>query len=148
MKLLSTNKMAALSLLLCTALFGLQCSGPQHKEKEGTTDQSTSRTSIDWEGTYKGVLPCADCPGMPTTLKLYRDNTFELEQSYLERDVKPLISKGKFSWAGDGKEITLLDGATHYRLQVGENHLYFLDNEGNRIKGNLEDYYTLTKELP
>ncbi|HSH50375.1 MAG TPA: copper resistance protein NlpE N-terminal domain-containing protein, partial [Bacteroidales bacterium] len=29
-------------------------------------DMHTSEISLDWQGTYKGVLPCADCPGIET----------------------------------------------------------------------------------
>ncbi len=36
--------------------------------------------------TYKGTLPCADCPGIDATLVLYQDNTFSQTYIYRERD--------------------------------------------------------------
>jgi hypothetical protein len=39
----------------------------------------TSRTSLDWPGTYTGVLPCADCEGIETTITLSVDLTYAHE---------------------------------------------------------------------
>ena len=34
-------------------------------------------------GTYEGTLPCADCSGIRTTLKINSDTTYELRIEYL-----------------------------------------------------------------
>ena len=36
----------------------------------GADAAHNSRNALDWAGTYEGVLPCADCPGIQTRLSL------------------------------------------------------------------------------
>jgi len=44
---------------------------------------------------------------------------------------------------GKGSKITLSDGSKYL---VGENQLFMLDNEGNRISGELAEHYILKKK--
>jgi len=55
-------------------------------------------------GTYEGILPCADCPGLQTLITFNSDSTFYMEETYLERSDKPIITNG--TWALDGDIIT------------------------------------------
>jgi uncharacterized lipoprotein NlpE involved in copper resistance len=41
-------------------------------------EMHNSRISLDWAGTYEGVLPCADCPGTKTRLTLNQDGSYLL----------------------------------------------------------------------
>lgn len=100
-----------------------------------------SRNSVDWAGTYQGTLPCADCPGISTTVMLDQDGDYTLITSYLERGDSVYTETGKFTWDDAGSQITLDDR----RFQVGENRLIQLDTEGNRITGNLAEHYILQK---
>jgi uncharacterized lipoprotein NlpE involved in copper resistance len=50
-----------------------------------TPDMHNSRNSLDWAGSYEGVLPCADCPGIKTRLVLSPDGQFELSTQYMDR---------------------------------------------------------------
>ena len=36
-------------------------------------------------GTYEGVLPAADCPGIKTVLTINADSTYQLRQDYIDR---------------------------------------------------------------
>ncbi|HMO62405.1 MAG TPA: copper resistance protein NlpE [Ferruginibacter sp.] len=108
-----------------------------------------SRTSVDWPGTYKGTLPCADCQGIETTLTIDTALNYTLTQLYLGKSTKPFEQKGSFSWNGAGGIITL-SGISNAPSQylVGENVLVQLDLEGNRISGELADKYRLQKLNP
>ncbi|GGD94473.1 copper resistance protein NlpE [Planktosalinus lacus] len=44
-------------------------------EMEQAPDISTSENSLDWHGTYQGILPCADCEGIQTEVTLHDNNT-------------------------------------------------------------------------
>ena len=58
-----------------------------------------ARTSLDWAGTYKGKLPCADCEGIETELMLHSDNTYMLSTTYLgKKDAAGINSNGKWRW--------------------------------------------------
>ena len=53
-------------------------------------------TSVDWDGTYFGILPCADCNGIQTILTLNKNLTYEIQMKYLGKDEKVFESKGTF----------------------------------------------------
>ena len=90
-----------------------------------------SRNSLDWAGTYSGVVPCADCEGIRTTVTLNADGTFERELVYLGRSAGPLRDAGRFTWNEAGSVVTLVppEGTTQM-YQVGENRLFHLDQAG------------------
>lgn len=111
-----------------------------------TTDMHTSETSLDWAGTYTGVMPCADCEGIETVLTLNQDDTYTLEMTYLGKNVDPFAEKGTFKWSDDGGKITLVnDEGSHTQFLVGENFVTQLDGDGNLITGEMADKFTLKK---
>ncbi|WP_026473288.1 copper resistance protein NlpE [Alkaliflexus imshenetskii] len=109
-------------------------------------DMHNSRTSLDWAGTYVGLLPCASCSGILTELTLGYDETFILRQTWqgAETELTDVVS-GTFSWNDAGSAITLnnVDGMPGHYF-VGEGYLLHLDADGNRIQGELADHYRLT----
>jgi uncharacterized lipoprotein NlpE involved in copper resistance len=115
---------------------------------ESPPDMHTSRIALDWAGTYKGVLPCADCEGILTELEIREDMTYRIRTVYLGRDDAVFRRSGGFSWMEDGSRILLDDdgsgGGGEYYL-VGEGRLFVLDTRGQRIHGDLEEHYILEK---
>lgn len=88
---------------------------------------------------FKGVLPCADCPGIETELflrhqGLYADpGTYVLKQIYLDRNSKPYITQG--TWVilrGDVTDPT----ATVYQLNPGhpEKSVYYLRLNSDELR--------------
>lgn len=132
-----------LSLLFC----GCQSNGiVQDAPKQPAAIADNSRTSVDWPGVYRGTLPCADCPGIDTKVTLRADQTFRIEMVYIDRNVKPFIQDGSFSWYPDGLRIQCVDRKGGRQLfQVGENQLFQLDGDGNRITGEIADRFVLRK---
>jgi len=104
-----------------------------------------SMTSVDWPGTYQGVLPYADCEGIKIQIVLNKDLSYILETQYLGKDENTIQSKGTFKWDENGGKITL-ENTEKQIYQVGENKLFHLDKDGNRITGNLENNYIIKKE--
>jgi len=102
-----------------------------------------SRNAVDWAGTYQGTLPCADCPGIRYTITLKGDDTYLLTTRYLEKGDSVFTESGSFAWDKNGGKITLADRGE--KFQVGENRLFHLDMEGNRMTGELAEHYVLTK---
>ncbi|WP_158859013.1 copper resistance protein NlpE N-terminal domain-containing protein [Lunatibacter salilacus] len=106
----------------------------------------TSELSLDWAGSYTGIVPCADCEGIATTIQLAQDRTYRMSTIYQGKSEEPFVQEGTFSWNAQGNKITLNgieNGADQYL--VGENILFQLDLEGNRITGNLAENYQLRK---
>lgn len=145
----------SLCYIALLALFTTACSEAPKEETAVNTAQAqteapksvpvgdTSQNSLDWAGSYEGVLPCASCEGMQTLITLQADNSFVQETVYLGKDEKILKLMGKVIWDELGQKITLEDGTQYL---VGENQLIMLDTEGKRITGELAANYVLKKK--
>lgn len=111
------------------------------------TDKHNSMIALDWNGVYKGTIPCADCEGIETILTLNTDLTYILFTNYLGRnDALEEEKKGSFTWNETGSTITLsnvTDRPNQYK--VGENRIWHLDINGDMNTGELENHYILTK---
>ena len=118
-------------------------------QEPGYDEAHTSRNSLDWEGTYTGVLPSDDCEGIDTSISLDKDQTYLLKLRYLgtlEKESKEFISEGKFTWDENGNNITLegaKDGSRKFK--VGENYLMPLDKNAIEIEGIPGNNYKLIK---
>ena len=102
----------------------------------------TSQNSIDWEGEYKGIMPCEDCDGVETALMLNFDYTFTQSVTYIGKG-GPYLTKGTFSCDETGFIGTLKfeDGSLAQYL-VGEGTISLLDMDGSPLEG---DEYVLRK---
>lgn len=110
-------------------------------------DTHNSQNSIDWQGTYKGITPCADCEGIETEITLNENLSYVMKTKYLGKgDGKIFEEKGNFVWDKSGGSITLKglkDRLSNYK--VGENRLIQLDMNGTIISGALAEKYVLAK---
>jgi len=114
-----------------------------------TIQVHSSMNSLDWEGVYTGILPCADCEGIKTRVKLSKDLTYLIETEYLGKSSEAQQERGTFSWNRSGNTIILNiqnKNATPSFYKVAENQLIQLDLKGNPITGDLSDKYTLKKK--
>jgi heat shock protein HslJ len=89
-----------------------------------------SRNAVDWAGTYEGVTPCADCPGIRMRLSLQDDGRFALSTQYLDRQVAPQTVLGPFNWNATGDTVTLEGDGGGRQFRVGEGRLLLLDHDG------------------
>ena len=111
------------------------------------TTADNAQTSLDYEGIYYGTLPCANCEGIKTTIYINGDNTYKMVSVYSgKNDVQKVT--GTFSWNKMGNTIQLKSNKNSEVTQffVGENTLTKLDQQGNKITGNLAANYVLSKE--
>jgi uncharacterized lipoprotein NlpE involved in copper resistance len=123
----------------CAAMKGFTCAQPQ-------PFPDNSAVSLDWQGTYRGTVPCADCEGIETSITLNHDLTYTVKTKYLGKDEKVFEQRGTFAWNEAGSAIVLDDASGDpNRYLVGENALFQLDGEGNRITGDLAEKYVLRK---
>ncbi|TYB78544.1 copper resistance protein NlpE N-terminal domain-containing protein [Bizionia myxarmorum] len=114
-------------------------------DPEAKPDMNTSQTSLEWKGTYSGTLPCADCEGIKTTIKLNDDMSYEAIAEYLGKKEGTFQTRGYYKWKDDGQHILLSDdNETTY--MVGENKLTQLDSSGNMVTGELAEMYILKKK--
>lgn len=114
----------------------------QERQKE-VVDGHTSQISLDWPGTYQGVIPCADCPGIEMTVSLSEDHKIEIKSVYQSKETE-LIEDSEFEWLDDGSRIySEIDGQKYF-FKIEENQIVYLDQEGNKVNSDLN--YTLKKQ--
>lgn len=107
-----------------------------------------SRNSLDWAGTYQGVVPCADCEGIYTSVTLFNSGKYTRTVTYLGREEKGTTDNGDFVWNDTGSIVTLHSkNGNNQMYQVGENVLYHIDRQGKRIDGDLAEKYILKKNV-
>lgn len=97
-------------------------------------------------GTYEGILPCADCEGIKTSLTLDAGGSYTVEREYLGKaDRKPSRNEGR--WQADTVGVTLLgntaDDNTRYRATDART-LTMLGRDGRDIESKLN--YSLVKK--
>lgn len=116
---------------------------------DASRNEHNSRTSLDWDGIYRGVLPCGDCDGIHTTLALNKDLTYKVITKHAGKGDDAVEHSGTFGWNEEGSAIELNELGSDdipNRYFVGENTLTLLDKDGKRITGESADPYVLSKE--
>lgn len=137
-----------LAFLACNNNAGSDEAEIVQDEIKALPDDHTSQSSLDYAGTYKGTLPCADCEGIEVELTIDMDSTYALNSKYLGKgDDKGNTKQGTYKWI-DGGTIELEDldtGAGPTKYKVGEGQIWQLDLQGNKVEGSLADKYILKK---
>ncbi|MFC3717502.1 copper resistance protein NlpE [Luteimonas soli] len=93
-------------------------------------------------GSFEGTLPCADCPGIDSTLTLNADGTYSLHDAYRESDGATNDVTGTWTVEEAGKRIRLdpnskQDQDRLYEV-VSDDELRMLDIDGNPIESGLD----------
>ena len=123
------------------------------KKQEGTIpmdsttvqiDHHNAKISLDYIGTYKGSLPCADCEAIETTISLTEDS-YVKEIVYKGKSKEVFKETGTYTWNEAGNTITLSGSAAPNQYFVGENVLFHLDVDEKRIEGDLASKYKLSR---
>ncbi len=162
------------SLALSMCILTTSCQQKRSIEKSDTTEDSAVPAVVanDFNSVmnnptseifvYEGTLPCADCKGVKTTLKLtYGDGTmeqhrFELTRVYEGKSEKSIVIKGNFNdERGFEKDIDAtvfilnwdkneMEQEYFVRYSSEPNIVYQLDKNKQRIKSKLN--YALIKK--
>ncbi|WP_017257497.1 copper resistance protein NlpE N-terminal domain-containing protein [Pedobacter arcticus] len=136
--------------ILVLSIFALSVGVTACKSTQNIADNAhNSKNSLDWQGVYTGVTPCADCEGIQTILRIDTNNNYQLETSYLGKVTKPFIEKGTFSWDKSGGRIKLdnsVEATSPSYYLVGENQLIQLNSDGKPVMSELASKYILKKE--
>jgi len=140
--------MVTACLLLLAACGGQEANTtPEPAPAQNPTTADNSRTNLDWASTYSGIVPSADSEGIATSLTLEPSGEYSMKTQYLGKSTEVYTTTGVLEWEADGNRIRLkgVDGAVA-RYHVGEGQLFQLDQQGERITGELAANYILRKE--
>ncbi|MGE4322957.1 MAG: copper resistance protein NlpE N-terminal domain-containing protein [Sphingobium sp.] len=136
----------ALSLLVGAALSLSGCATPSGGSSAESPDPAhNASNSLDWAGTYRGMLPCADCEGIDTVVILQSDGTYRSQSRYVGRDEKVFTEQGRFAWNAAGNTVTLAADQP-VRYFVGENRLTRLAPDGSPVTGPMAALYVLARQ--
>jgi len=113
------------------------------KNKKDIADNG--QNALNWVGQYQGDLPCADCPGILTSLELKEDGSYTLRYRYQDRSDSVYTERGRIRWGKNDQQITLegKEKPNKYRLEDGA--LRQLDLKGNIIEGELAERFLLKR---
>lgn len=139
------KRILTLSLFL-TALSGYN---PAFAETgKADTDAHHGHKSLDWPGIYKGLLPCADCYGIKTSLALNKNNTYIMIYQYAGKSPRDYVEKGKFTWGEKENTIILTPrkGNAVRQYLIGNDTLTELDKDGNLVSGEQASRYVLRRQ--
>jgi len=119
-------------------------------EPDASAASTAAQPAAQWSGRYYGMLPCASCEGIETTLVLKDDGSYQLTETYKQRQPFTEETAGRFTWHKP-QEIFQLDKAGGERLyQIGNGQIWVLDADGKQVEGGLAHPYNLkqTVSLP
>lgn len=132
-------KTVILSALAASTLFALI--GCNNRAEMQVIQPTQSAELKPMHQSWRGVLPCADCEGIETTLFLEKDGTWVMNQRYQgAKEPSSFATYGK--WARTAEKLVLIDAQgekTFFRAK-GEG-MEMLDREGNPIESQFN--YTL-----
>ncbi len=114
--------------LLLTVLVLFSCSSKKKLPQKSNNNTNTT----GWVGIYRGVLPCADCAGIQTEVKLNADNTYLISRSYLGKSIELLNDTGIIKWMKKGSAIELISNTyskSQFKFKVVENGIVLLDKD-------------------
>lgn len=92
---------------------------------------------------YEGTLPAADAAGIKTTLVLFENGRFALDETYLGRDAS-FTQLGTYTRQGDVITLQAEQDLPRYYQLDGET-ARLLDQDKKPVQGELAQYYILKK---
>jgi copper homeostasis protein (lipoprotein) len=118
------------------SLFGCHTLASNHEQPFEAMQQS-----------FSGVVPCADCSGIKTSLFLQQDGTYILQETYQGARDGDLATASYGKWARTADKLVLTDGKgeKRYFRPQGEN-LEMLDIHGEPIVSQFNYQLTPTKQ--
>ena len=140
-------KSAIFSVVAASALFVLM--GCHNRAEIEVLEPTQAEALKPMQQSWRGVLPCADCEGIETSLFLEKDGTWVMNQHY-QGAKAPSTFASYGTWARTADKLVLTDtaGEKRYFRAKGEG-LEMLDMQGNPIVSQFN--YTLapiTAALP
>lgn len=127
------------------ALAGCQSASTASSKQQNKTDTTMqvkdARHTLDWKGTYQGVLPCADCEGVATMLVLEPSLEYSLRTRLLGKEDLDKKFEGNFSWQDDAHISLLPENGALQVYRVHEGFLELALPDGGRVPvQNIESY--------
>src|SRR6185312_1948304 len=133
------------SIFSFAAFFQMSCNNGLSKVAP-ISQSDPGLNSPGFSGTFSGTTPCADCPGIKTTVSFKADATFIENMEYLERNTS-FSDTGK--WHIADKIITVTfsskSSAPKFYLVKSDSTIAILGADKKEIESPMAKYYILKK---
>lgn len=96
---------------------------------------------------YQGIIPCPDCAGIETTLRIFNDSTISRTIYYQGRNDLPITKTGTWKLKDSIFEAKFDREKLFYKIKSG-NLILRVGSDLKEIKGNLANDYVLRKAEP
>ena len=133
-------KTAILSVVAACTLFSLI--GCNNRTEVDVLQPTRAAELKPMQQSWRGILPCADCEGIETSLFLEKDGTWVMNEHYQDARREPSSFASYGSWARTADKLVLTNskGEKSYFRAKGDK-LEMLDRNGSPIQSPLN--YTL-----
>lgn len=129
------------SFFFVIALISCQSTGNRSKDNADNLQQPQ-----EFSGTYHGLTPCADCPGIEMQVSFSPDSIFYETSEYLERATK-FSDTGRWKKSDSLLTVDFSGRDPHQRFFkiINDSAIQMLDGSGVAITGPLAEHYILKK---
>lgn len=95
--------------------------------------------------TYEGIIPCPDCPGIETSIRIYKDSTISRTIYYQDRNELPITKVGTWKLNDSIFTATFDREKLFYRIK-NYNQLLRVGSDLKEVKGELAEDYILHRK--
>ena len=136
------------ALLLTGCMGGLTNNTPAAPQADAQTPPPAAQPAADpFKGTYNGVLPCADCDGLQTSLTLDGAGNYTIQSTKLGKKPEDHTASGLYRYTTDKKHLQLDNNASNLTFMVGDSFLEVRLPDGSKGERKLpDDNYRLKRQ--
>lgn len=141
---------AVLSLAVGTGCVGKSVSNFQSEQALDHQQQTVfanekhnARHSLEWNGIYKGSVPCDDCAVTNLFLETKQDGQYLMSRSYIDKMSATAMEEGEIHWNKQGNIIQIGE----YLFLVTENKLSLVDKNGKLTLDEDGNSHELDKQI-
>lgn len=135
------------SILVAFTLFQFSCNNNTNQNQKENKIIQPKSADTNFSGTFSGLIPCADCPGIELTVSFNPDSSFLESMIYQERNSS---FKDSGQWDRDGKILKVKynneQATPRYFLIKSDSTIAWLDADKKEIEGPLKEHYILKKK--
>ncbi|WP_428225824.1 copper resistance protein NlpE [Flavobacterium sp.] len=129
-------------ILASSALLLTNCK----KNEAGVVNSQETTSTTDFTGMYNGTTPCADCPGIYTTITFKKDGKVAKSTLYLDSDDTSITEYGTWTKNDNIIEVSVTNAPKEYYAIKTDKTLVMLDADKKEVTGELAKHYIFEKE--
>lgn len=131
------------NLLVATAIVGFIGCSKKDKNDAPIVIQQALLDTI-YSSTYEGIIPCPDCPGIETSIRIYNDSTISRTIYYQDKNELPVTKIGTWKLKDSVFQATFDREKLFYKIK-GTDKILRVGSDLKEVTGELAKDYVLHK---